>query len=319
MAALCSLSCALCAFALQSETYGVEFYWDKAGENAENGYKAYMAEYATQLKKPEDPQREGKVFVGWNDWDTEQPVDWSNAYMDNVGGRKFYAVWADEYYKATFYVDGQVFVEVTNAFGEAFIHPRLPEKAGYTFKCWTPELPQTTPAYDVSFNAVFEPNKYIATFLVDGEVYKQVAYTYGQKSVQLPKIPEKSGYIAEWENYSLGIGGVEINAIYTPIYKVRSVSIDNVKVNYNSSAKITPKVEADSGVEYSFYYIVSNPNIASVDEYGNVTAKERGTTSVICIVTDQYGTKVSDVAEITVRFAWWQWLIYIFLFGFLWY
>ena len=97
------------------------------------------------------------------------------------------------------------------------------------------------------------------------------------------------------------------------------MKVSDLKVDYNSSAKLKVEIEADSEINYSVDYIASNPNIATIDENGNVTAKDRGTTSVICIVTDQYGNKVADVAEITVKFAWWQWFIYIFLFGFLWY
>lgn len=320
VAAMCSFPFAAVALAAQGEQlYSVEFFWDKAGEDADNGYKAYMIEFGAQLKKPVDPQRFEKVFVGWKDWYTDELVEIEEQTMDNEKGRKFYAVWADEYYNATFYVDAKVFTQVTNAYGEAFIHPRLPEKDGYTFKGWNPELPQTTPAHDTEFYAVFEPNTYIATFLVDGEIYKQVKYTYGQKSVQLPKIPERPGYDAEWESYSLGIGGVEINAIYTPKYKINSVKVEPLKINYGSSGKLNVKVDADDEIKYEIYYLCSNPDIAEVDQCGNVTAKERGETSVICVVTDQYGNNMAGVADITVEFAWWQWIIFIFFLGFIWY
>lgn len=305
--------------AAQVDLYSVEFYWDKAGEDADNGYTAYSIAYGEKLKKPADPEREDKVFLGWNDWYTEQPVDFSNEFMDNVNGRKFYATWANRTYTATFYVDGKVFTKVTNVYGEPFISPRLPEKDGYTFKEWSPNLPQTTPAYDMQFNAVFEPNKYIATFLVDGEVYKQVYYTYGQKSVTLPPIPEKKGFTGEWESYSLVIGGVEINAVYTPNGKVRGVKVDDLKLEYKSEGNLQTIVEADEGAYYSVYYLSSNPAVAEVDSNGRVYAKERGITSVICIVTDQSGNQVTTVAEVTVRFSWWQWIVYILLFGFIWY
>lgn len=319
LALLCVCPCFLNAFAAQGTLYSVEFYWDKAGEDADNGYKAYSIEYGEKLKKPVDPQREDKVFIGWYDWYTEQPVEVENETMNNTNGRKFYAVWAEKTYKATFFVDGKIHAEITNVYGEAFISPRLPEKDGYTFKGWSPELPKTTPACDMEFKAVFEPNKYVATFIVDGQIYKQVGYTYGQKSVSLPEIPQKTGYDAQWESYSLGIGGVEINAVYTPKGKINSVKVESIKVNYKSSAKLNAVVEAEGEAQCSVYFFASNSAVAEVDKYGNVQAKSRGTTSVVCFANDQYGNQVSCISEVTVKFAWWQWLIYIFLFGFLWY
>lgn len=80
MAMLCLFSC-MNVFALDENLYSVEFYWDKAGEYAENGYKAYSVEYGAQLKKPIDPERENEVFVGWKDWDTNEFVDVSAQYM----------------------------------------------------------------------------------------------------------------------------------------------------------------------------------------------------------------------------------------------
>lgn len=307
------------AFALDENLYSVEFYWDKAGEYAENGYKAYSVEYGAQLKKPIDPERENEVFVGWKDWNTDEVVDVSAQYMDNINGRRFYAAWVNRYYTSTFYVDGNILAEITQEYAQSFILPRTPGKDGYSFKQWSPTPPRTTPANDTQFYAVFEPNKYIASFLVDGEIYKQTEYTYGQKSVTLPKIPEKDGYDAYWESYSLVIGGVEINAIYVPKGKVDCVSFESVKVNYKSKGTLKAVVKTQGEVNYSIYYFSSNPNIVTVDPDGNYYAKSRGTTSVVCMVTDQYGNRVSSVADVTVKYAWWQWLIKIVLFGWIWY
>ena len=41
--------------------------------------------------------------------------------------------------------------------------------------------------------------------------------------------------------------------------------------------------------------------------------------SVTCTVTDEYGNSVSDTANVTVGFVWWQWIIGTILFGFIWY
>ncbi len=43
----------------------------------------------------------------------------------------------------------------------------------------------------------------------------EIEYTHGQKSIQLPEVPEKEGFTGEWPSYSLTDGGVTITAVYT--------------------------------------------------------------------------------------------------------
>ena len=198
------------------ETYPESLYWDKAGEDADNGYKGYMIEFGAPLKVPEDPERYGYVFLGWKDWNTDEIVDLASETM-NAKGRNFYAAWERETVPFYFYVCSELFTTTDGIPGEAFIQPRHPEQNGYTFSGWSPKTPAVTPETSMSFNAVFTPNTYIATLIVDGEVYDTIEYTYGQKSIDLPAVPKKEGYTGAWEPYSLGIGGVIIHAIYTPV------------------------------------------------------------------------------------------------------
>lgn len=375
---------------LENKMCSEQFFWDKAGEDADNGYKAYEVEYGAPLIIPEKPYREGSKFLGWNDWYTDETVELENETMNSLDGRKFYAVWGKDIYsityyvdslqyktdyyffgqevnipsapgkegytftgwswkmgmltvvidepqtmpsanltayaiyeptiyKATFYCDGKVWTKINNIYGESFIMPRLPEKEGYTFDGWSPKPPQTTPAYDTQFNAVFVPNKYVASFIVDSEIYKQVTYTYGQKSVALPPIPPKDGYDAQWENYSLVIGGVEINAIYTPKYKLNSVYVEDFSMNYKDSHLIKPFVDASEGMTYKVSFESSDSKIVSVDENGMVTANSRGTAKIYCTVTDMYGNKTTDFCTVTVKYNIWQWIIVLFALGWIWY
>ena len=214
-----------CAFAASQDLYPEEFYWDKAGWDADNGYKAFSIPFGEALKIPDDPAREGFVFLGWKDWFTDAFVDLQNETM-NVKGRRFYAAWQKETVTFTFYVFGEFFTAIESIPGESFCTPRCPERDGYTFAGWNPKLPQITPAEPMSFNAVFTPNTYIATLLVDGKVYKEIPYTYGQKSIALPDVPEKPGCTGEWEPYSLVIGGVTIRAVYTPITYIATLLVD---------------------------------------------------------------------------------------------
>ena len=61
-----------------------QFFWDKAGEDADNGYKAYEVEYGAPLIIPEKPYREGSKFLGWNDWYTDETVELENETIDKI-------------------------------------------------------------------------------------------------------------------------------------------------------------------------------------------------------------------------------------------
>lgn len=63
----------------------------------------------------------------------------------------------------------------------------------------------------------------------------------------------------------------------------------------------------------------SDPKVVSVDAAGTATAHKRGTTVLTVTVKDTNGNSVEKVCTVTVRYVWWQWLIRIFLFGWIWY
>ena len=57
---------------------------------------------------------------------------------------------------------------------------------------------------------------YTVTFKVDGETFATETVGHG-KNVNLPAVPEKDGYIADWDNDGKGItGDIEIKAVYSP-------------------------------------------------------------------------------------------------------
>lgn len=105
--------------------------------------------------------------------------------------------------------------------------------------------------------------------------------------------------------------------------KVRGVSVEeSLAINYKADEKINPKIEADNGVNYKIEYKSSNGGVASVDANGNIHGTRKwikSTATITCTVTDEFGNCVSDTCNVTVGFAWWQWIIGILLLGFIWY
>ena len=96
-----------------------------------------------------------------------------------------------------------------------------------------------------------------------------------------------------------------------------SVKANDLLLNYKENSKIS--VEVTGTDNYMIVYESSNPEIVSVNKDGNVTALGTGTAEITVTVTDENGNVVEDICTVTVNMAWWQWIIYIVFFGWIWY
>ncbi len=97
------------------------------------------------------------------------------------------------------------------------------------------------------------------------------------------------------------------------------VKAENIVVYYKNTNALETEIKEIEGVEYTAEYLSSDEKVAIVDENGNVTAKGRGTAEITCILTDEYGNVTEDTCTVEVKLFWWQWIIYIVLFGWIWY
>lgn len=77
--------------------------------------------------------------------------------------------------------------------------PSDPEKEGYTFAGWEPEIPSRAPFFDKTIKAKWTPNKYTITFLAnngefsDGSVKKEYVIEFG-KEITAPEYVERDTY-----------------------------------------------------------------------------------------------------------------------------
>ena len=165
--------------------------------------------YDTQIVAPEDPVREGYNFIGWTP-DVE--------IMEDIEENYFKAIWEEATYYATFKVDDAVHAKFDHFMGDVIDTPDEPYKEGYTFIGWNnfTEGATTMPAEDVEFLAVFEVNKYDATFDAgegffgtleepekddEGNIVteKTVPTNYGE-AIVAPADPVREGYtFGGWE------------------------------------------------------------------------------------------------------------------------
>lgn len=114
---------------------------------------------------------------------------------------------------------------------------------------------------------------------------------------------------------------VNVDTVEQEKLRVNSVKIDDISLNYKKSTTLKPTIKADDGAKYKVEYSTSNAKVATVDKNGKVTATKRGsgTATITCTVTDSNGNVVKDTCKVSVSLTWWQWIITIVLFGWIWY
>lgn len=93
---------------------------------------------------------------------------------------------------------------------------------------------------------------------------------------------------------------------------------DSFFVRYAGAYHMSPENYV-SASGYTVSYESADESIVTVDSEGTVTAVGRGSTKVICTMTLENSDKVIIEADVDVDYVWWQWLIVIFLFGWIWY
>lgn len=121
----------------------------------------------------------------------------------------------------------------------------------------------------------------------------------------MPKSAERTAFKIIAGDF--GNGKTEMIVISCPEHPV--FSSDHVSVIYKSSSSLP-------STHPNVVYTSSNPDVISVDESGNITAKKTGAVTITAFVE---GTDLTDTCEVTSSYAWWQWIIRILLLGFLWY
>ena len=102
-------------------------------------------------------------------------------------------------YTITWIVDDKIIEEVINE-GSEILTPEDPEKIGYTFNGWTPEVPGTMSSDNLTFTATFTANNYDAVFYAnggswaDGKTEKIVSTPYNSEII-IPDTPTRKGYV----------------------------------------------------------------------------------------------------------------------------
>lgn len=167
---------------------------------------------------------------------------------------------------------------------------------------------------------------YTVTWNIDGKTVTEI-YAAGDKLTP-PNVPSKSGYTFKgWDKSvpsTMPVNDLTFTAVYEKNVEkknVKSVSINDISLNYKKSTTLKPTITADDGAKYKVEYSTSNAKVATVDQNGKVTATKRGsgTAIITCTVTDSNGNVVKDTCKVNVKLSFGQILIVYVLFGWIWY
>lgn len=180
--------------------------------------------------------------------------EWSN--LPIAGGNvTLTACYTPIVYTITYMVDDSVYTTGTYTIEtvQDIVNPPVPVKEGRTGS-WEKVTFETG---DVTINAVYVAKIYTATFIADGSIIGTVNFQYDAMSVKgnEPNVPQKTGYTASWEPYSLKYEDIQIEAKYVPITYTASFYINEQKVadslfTIESESLIYPDI-----TEWKGYYV----------------------------------------------------------------
>lgn len=143
-------------FAVVPNTYDVIF--DANGGKFADGTvkKTVPTKFDDRIAIPAAPTYEGYEFTGWS-------PDVS-AFLNTAATVTYTATWTPKTYDAKFYSEGTLHDTIPTEFGAEIDEPQDPDREGYVFLGWSPEIPDTMPAKDMIFNAKWEKETYTVSF-----------------------------------------------------------------------------------------------------------------------------------------------------------
>ena len=202
----------------------------------EEVYKTYEVKYGSTISPEEDPTKTGYTFSGWSEFPSTMPakdITITGSFIINK-------------YKLTYLVDGIEYKSLEVEYNAPISPEAEPAKEGHTFSGWS-ETPGTMPANNVTITGTFTINKYLVTYIIDGETFTTEYVEYAS-TITPPSVPEREGYSFAWNEYPETMpandititGQFTINS-YKLSYFVDGAEYKSYDVVYKST--ITPEAE----------------------------------------------------------------------------
>ncbi|QMS85284.1 serine hydrolase [Candidatus Xianfuyuplasma coldseepsis] len=178
---------------------------------------------------PDDPTKEGYIFVGWYVDDTfEEAFDDTTTVSTNL---TLYAKWEMPLRTLTFLdFDNSVLNTFTYETGDDLSALSAPtvEREGYEFTGWDVIVPDTMPAGDLTIIAQYQVRQYTIEFHdIDGNVISSDQIDFGQDLTiyEVPAIPERDGYASISWTSMLPNTMPSQNIVLEPVYEMLTYTL----------------------------------------------------------------------------------------------
>ena len=175
-------------------TYAVTLHTNGGTINSGN-VTEYTYGVGATLPTADDMTYTGHTFKGWYDNEglTGDPVMAIGG--TEMGNKEYWAKWTINQYTITVKPEnGKADITITQDYGTPITAPADPTREGYTFAGWSPALPATMPAENMTVTAQWTVNRYTITFDTDGgSEVAPITQDYGS-AITAPAAPTREGY-----------------------------------------------------------------------------------------------------------------------------
>jgi uncharacterized repeat protein (TIGR02543 family) len=182
-----------------------------------------------------NPTKTGYTFKGWKQNGVGEAMMTVTISQGSTGHLDYTATWQVNQYTITFNSNGGSAVDaITQDYATEVEAPTNPERTGYTFAGWTPEVPATIPAENITCVAQWTINQYTITFnTAGGSAIAPIVQDYAT-AVVAPANPTRDGYtFAGWDKAipaTIPAENVTITATWTPVNYTISYNLDGGSV-----------------------------------------------------------------------------------------
>ena len=172
--------------------YNIEYTLD-GGTVATANPATYTIE--TETFTLNNPTKTGYTFKGWKLNGEGEAMMEVSIVKGSTGHKAYTATWQINQYTISFNSNGGTEVDpITQDYNTAVTAPAAPTRTGYTFKGWTPAVPETIPAEDITCTATWQINQYTITFDSNGGSDVDPIKQDYNTAVTAPAAPTKTGY-----------------------------------------------------------------------------------------------------------------------------
>ncbi len=212
--------------------------------------KEFLVAYGTAINAPAAPTREGYIFAGW------EPKVPATMPANDV---TFDATWMEKpsTYYVTFVVDGETYDAYEVEVGKEIPLPADPEKFGYKFDGWDPEVPATMPEQNMTFTAKWRIDETLVTVVVGGTVIGAVTLgsIAAMNAAAITGVSIIGGIAVIWLASEL-IGDIERPEEFTVTYLVEGESYAEFVVAVGDDIPVPADPELDGAT-----FIGWNPEV----------------------------------------------------------